>query len=67
MTFKLKKDLTKPSVKNDMELKAYDVVFVPKTAISEVNQFVDHYIRQLVPVSLSSGFSWTYRWYLPVS
>lgn len=43
---------------DDLALQAYDVVFVPKTAIAEVDKFIDQHIRQLIPISLSAGFSY---------
>jgi polysaccharide biosynthesis/export protein len=36
----------------------YDVVFVPKTMISRMNQFVDEYFRKLLPVVPHVGFNW---------
>jgi len=37
----------------DLGLVAYDVVYVPRTAIGNVNRWVDQYIRRNVPVSFS--------------
>lgn len=42
----------------DMHLARYDIVYVPRSAIADVNLFVDQYIRQLLPVTLSAGFSY---------
>ena len=42
----------------DAQLKPFDVVFVPKTNIAKVNQFVEQYIRQVIPVQTSVGFSY---------
>ncbi len=39
-------------------LEPYDVVFVPKSTIAKVGQFVDSYINQIVPRSL--GFQFVY-------
>jgi protein involved in polysaccharide export with SLBB domain len=44
--------------KPEAVLKAYDVVFVPRTPISRVDGFVDQYFRQLLPISLNAGFSY---------
>ena len=41
--------LSKKLVKNDISLQDNDVVYVPKTLISKVNQFVDQYINKIVP------------------
>lgn len=40
----------------DILLQPYDVVYVPKTAIAEVNQFVDQYIRQNIPLPVGVGY-----------
>lgn len=42
----------------DITLTPYDIVYVPKSAIANINQFVDQYIRQNIPVNfgLSYGF-----------
>ncbi len=42
----------------DMELQPYDVVFVPKSMIAKADLFIDHYIRQLLPISMNAGFSY---------
>jgi protein involved in polysaccharide export with SLBB domain len=38
-------------------LRPYDVVFVPKSRIARVDQFIDQYMRQLLPISVVAGFS----------
>jgi protein involved in polysaccharide export with SLBB domain len=58
ITINLKADLKKHAQHNDILLKPYDVVFVPKTFIAKLNQFVDQYIRQLIPVTTTVGFSY---------
>jgi polysaccharide biosynthesis/export protein len=42
----------------DITLAPYDIVYVPKSIIANINQFVDQYIRQNIPVNfgLSYGF-----------
>ena len=40
----------------DIALQSYDVVYVPQTAISKVNQFVDRYIVRVLPIRPSLGF-----------
>lgn len=42
----------------DVELQPYDVVFVPKTRIAKMDQFMDQYVRQLLPVGVNLGFSY---------
>ena len=39
-----------------LSLKPYDVVFVPRTAIADLNLFVDQYLRKMIPITLSAGF-----------
>jgi len=39
-------------------VRPYDVVFVPRTGISRMNQFVDEYFRQLLPAVPHMGFNW---------
>ncbi|WP_179136874.1 polysaccharide biosynthesis/export family protein [Candidatus Entotheonella palauensis] len=41
----------------DVRLQPLDVVYVPKTRIAKVNQFVDQYIRRLLPIPGSFGLS----------
>jgi polysaccharide export outer membrane protein len=39
-------------------LRPYDVVYVPESRIAKVDNFVDQYVRQLIPISLTAGFSY---------
>jgi len=41
---------------NDMLLKPYDIVYVPKTVIAKVDQFINQYINAIVPRSISFPF-----------
>ncbi len=43
---------------NGVVLQPYDVVFVPKSTIATMDQFVDQYINRLVPQSFQWGFQW---------
>jgi len=43
---------------SDTVLRPYDVVYVPQKTITKVDQFVDQYIRQLIPMSLNGGFTY---------
>jgi polysaccharide export outer membrane protein len=57
LTLDLKNDLRgKPG--NDVLLMPYDIVFVPKTRIAQLNQFVTQYIRDLVPIQASLGLGY---------
>ncbi|MBC7906773.1 MAG: polysaccharide biosynthesis/export family protein [Rhodospirillaceae bacterium] len=40
----------------DILLQPYDIVYVPKTAIAEVNQFIDQYFRQNIPIPFGVGY-----------
>ncbi len=42
----------------DVELHPFDVVFVPKSRIAKLDQFVDQYLKQLQPISLNMGFTY---------
>ena len=39
-------------------LQPHDVIFVPMSKIAKADKFVDQYIRQLVPITLTAGFSY---------
>ena len=50
----------------DTVLQPYDIVWVPKSTIAKVDQFIDHYIRQVIPINISAGFSYVLgRTFLP--
>ena len=55
MIVNLKEDLTTYAMRNDVELIPQDIVFVPKTGIAKLNQFVDEYITELIPITLNFG------------
>ncbi|MRR05845.1 MAG: sugar transporter [Deltaproteobacteria bacterium] len=44
----------------NIRLAPYDVVYVPKSAVANVNQFIDKYIRQNIPIpfGISYGIGW---------
>jgi len=42
----------------DILLQPFDIVYVPKTFIAEVNKVVEQYITKLIPGQLSAGFSY---------
>jgi polysaccharide export outer membrane protein len=58
MTLNLKEGLKPGRPSRDVPLRARDIVFVPKTKIAKLNQFVDQYFRQLLPVPVSLGVSY---------
>jgi protein involved in polysaccharide export with SLBB domain len=43
----------------DMPLQASDVVIVPRSGIADVNRWIDHYIRRVLPFSLGAGISYS--------
>jgi protein involved in polysaccharide export with SLBB domain len=43
----------------DVLLAPSDIVYVPRSAIAEVNKFVDLYIRRNLPVGVGAGLGWT--------
>jgi protein involved in polysaccharide export with SLBB domain len=44
--------------KPDFDLAPFDVLYVPMSRIAKVDKFVDQYIRQLIPLSLTAGFTY---------
>ncbi|PWT93379.1 MAG: sugar transporter, partial [Acidobacteria bacterium] len=57
LTLNLKDALKGKDLKQDMLLQPYDIVYVPPSRITNVNRFVDQYIRKNVPIP----FTLTYR------
>ena len=43
----------------DILLAPFDIVYVPRSNIAEVNKFVDLYIRRNIPVGAGVGVGWT--------
>jgi protein involved in polysaccharide export with SLBB domain len=52
--------LTRGHTDNDIGLRPFDVVFVPKKTISRLNTFVDQYINQMVPNNTTFGVNAQY-------
>jgi protein involved in polysaccharide export with SLBB domain len=42
----------------DVPLQPFDVVYVPRSKIATVDRAVDQYVRQLIPLTLTAGFSY---------
>jgi protein involved in polysaccharide export with SLBB domain len=59
MLLDLKGQLLMPGSANDIVLAPRDIVFVPKTRIAKLNQFIDEYVEDLIPIS--TGFSLSYN------
>lgn len=43
---------------SDKALQPFDVVFVPMSRIAKVDTFVDQFIRQLIPITVTAGFTY---------
>ncbi len=59
LTVDLRQSLTGEET-SDLVLEPYDIVFVPKTRIARMNQLVDQYVRELLPISLTLGVSYLF-------
>ncbi len=57
-TLDLKGDLKTADARHDLVLRPYDLIFVPKTRIASMNQFVREYVTQLVPATLTLGVTY---------
>jgi protein involved in polysaccharide export with SLBB domain len=49
----------------DIALQPFDVVFVPTTTVARMDQFMDQYVRQLLPISVGAGFSYLFGSTIP--
>ncbi|WP_343859080.1 polysaccharide biosynthesis/export family protein [Aliiglaciecola litoralis] len=47
------------SASDQFELLPSDIIYVPKTGIAEANQFVEQYIRKMIPLQFGVGFSYS--------
>ena len=54
----LNKVIDGTDMSQDIALKPFDIVYVPRSAISNVNVWVDQYVRRNLPISISSGFGY---------
>lgn len=53
-------NVLKGSTENDIMLRGFDVVYVPKKLISRANLFVEQYIEEIVPFENSLGITGSY-------
>jgi polysaccharide biosynthesis/export protein len=44
--------------RGDVELKPFDVVYVPPSKVARADRFVQQYTRDLLPITLTGGFSY---------
>lgn len=56
-TIDLRKALEHPET-NSFLLEPYDVVYVPRTRIARVDQFVQQYLSDIVPRWITTGYNW---------
>jgi len=56
----LKAALIYGKTENDIPLRAFDIVYVPKKPVSRANLFVEQYIEEIVPFDNHLGVSGTY-------
>ncbi len=42
----------------DISLQPFDVLYVPVSRIAKVDRFMDQYVKQLLPISLTGGFTY---------
>jgi len=52
--------LSRGHTENDLMLRPFDIVYVPKTTIAKMNLWVDQYINQLVPFDNTMGVNAQY-------
>jgi len=55
----LKSILSEGNIGNDILLRQYDIVYVPKSSITNAGLFIDQYINKIIPQAL--GFNFVYR------
>jgi protein involved in polysaccharide export with SLBB domain len=58
MKVDINKALSEGDPHSDVMLQPLDIVWVPKTKIARVNDFIDQYFRQVVPIPLSLGVTY---------
>jgi len=44
----------------DIQLQPFDVVYVPMSTIAKMDQFVDQYLRKMLPVTVNGGFNYVF-------
>ena len=54
----MRKILDGTDIGQDIALKPFDIVYVPRSSIANVDVWVDQYVRKVLPVSISSGFGY---------
>ena len=54
----LDKAIDGTDMSQDIILRPFDIVYVPKSPIANVNKWVDLYVRKNIPISVSTGFGY---------
>ena len=44
----------------DIKLLPFDIVYVPKSTVSNINEWISKYIRRNIPIPFSMGYTWGY-------
>ncbi len=52
-TVDLRRAVFAPETGGALALRRFDIVYVPRTSIAEVDLFVDQYLRQVLPIQFS--------------
>jgi protein involved in polysaccharide export with SLBB domain len=61
LVYSLNLDLVRSGELPDVLLKPYDIVYVPKSVIAQVDLFVDQYINKLIPQNVSFPFMYNFN------
>jgi protein involved in polysaccharide export with SLBB domain len=56
----LRKVINGTDMGQDITLKPFDIVYVPRSPIADINIWVDQYIRKNIPIPISTGFGYTF-------
>ncbi len=57
ITVNLEKAIDGTDMGQDIFMTPYDIVFVPKSPVANINQWVDQYIRKNIPIPFSLGYT----------
>jgi polysaccharide biosynthesis/export protein len=60
MTVDLKGVFENGAPGSDIALQASDIIWVPKTRIARMDDFLDQYVRELIPIPLTLGVSYVF-------
>jgi hypothetical protein len=54
----VQKVLDGTDMSQDIALKPFDIVYVPRSSIANVDIWVDQYVRKILPVNITTGFGY---------